>query len=147
MKRFDVGIIGGGIIGTSAAAFLAEAGRSVVLIERDDIGAGASGRNSGVIQHPFDPVFATLFHESVRLYRELAVQDAQFAFPDAPAEFRQGMVAVMRDEQKHTLLHIRRIKAQGLTFGAEAVRGYVWKRSLGYESVLHYLSGLPLTFE
>ena len=85
MKRFDVAIIGGGIIGTSAAAFLAEAGQSVVLLEREVLGAGASGRNSGVIQHPFDALFASLYYESLVLYRELASLDDEFAFPDSAA--------------------------------------------------------------
>ncbi|HUR16357.1 MAG TPA: FAD-dependent oxidoreductase [Candidatus Limnocylindrales bacterium] len=93
MKRFDVGIIGGGIIGATAAAFLAEAGRSVLLLERGGIGAGASGRNSGVIQHPFDPLFATLFYGSLDLYRELASQDDDFAIPDSPA----GLLLLSKD--------------------------------------------------
>jgi glycine/D-amino acid oxidase-like deaminating enzyme len=50
----DFGVIGGGIVGCALAAFLAEGGASVVLYERDEIAAAASGRNSGVLQHPFD---------------------------------------------------------------------------------------------
>ena len=59
----DLLIVGGGIIGCSAAAFAAERGASVLLVEATEIGAGASGRNSGVVQHPFDPVLAPL-HEA-----------------------------------------------------------------------------------
>ena len=54
MGAADVAILGGGIIGCSAAALLAERGASVVLVEATAIGAGASGRNMGAIQHPFD---------------------------------------------------------------------------------------------
>jgi len=61
----DVVVIGGGIIGCAAAAMLADRGASVVLIEATAIGAGASGRNLGAIQHPFDPVLAPLYRESV----------------------------------------------------------------------------------
>lgn len=43
----DVAIIGGGFLGLSAAITLAEAGKSVVLLEKDKIGDGASGRNGG----------------------------------------------------------------------------------------------------
>ncbi len=67
----DVVVIGGGIVGTSAAAYLAEAGRTVLLVEQTQIAAGASGRNSGVVQHPFDPVLVALHVETVELYREL----------------------------------------------------------------------------
>lgn len=43
----DVVIIGGGISGTSAALHLAERGYRPVLLEAQDIGWGASGRNGG----------------------------------------------------------------------------------------------------
>ena len=39
----DVAIIGGGIVGCAAAAFLSEAGARVELYERDEVGAWASG--------------------------------------------------------------------------------------------------------
>jgi len=43
----DVAIIGGGITGVSAALHLAERGYKVALLEAQDIGWGASGRNGG----------------------------------------------------------------------------------------------------
>lgn len=45
--RADICIVGGGYAGLSAALHLAEAGRSVVLLEAHRIGWGASGRNGG----------------------------------------------------------------------------------------------------
>jgi glycine/D-amino acid oxidase-like deaminating enzyme len=45
----DVVIIGGGFTGCSAALHLAEAGASVVLLEAEEIGFGASGRNVGLV--------------------------------------------------------------------------------------------------
>jgi glycine/D-amino acid oxidase-like deaminating enzyme len=80
----DVAIIGGGIIGTSAAAFLAEAGMRVALFERDGIGAAASGRNSGAIQHPFDEHLAPLHQQTLRLYAELE-KVSGFRLPRTPA--------------------------------------------------------------
>ena len=65
----DVAIIGGGIVGCAAAAFLAEAGVRVEVFERAEVGAAASGRNSGSIQHPFDPVLAALHLETLDHYR------------------------------------------------------------------------------
>ena len=46
---FDVLIIGGGIIGLACAHYLNKAGRSVVLVEQDRIGAGASHGNCGLV--------------------------------------------------------------------------------------------------
>ena len=48
-QQADVCIIGGGYTGTSAALHLAEAGFSVTLLEANDIGWGASGRNGGQV--------------------------------------------------------------------------------------------------
>ena len=45
--RADVAIVGGGYTGLSAALHLAEAGIDVVLIEAEQVGWGASGRNGG----------------------------------------------------------------------------------------------------
>jgi glycine oxidase len=77
----DVAIIGGGIVGCAAAAQFAEAGARVEVFERDRVAGAASGRNSGVLQHPFDPVMAGLYDESLRMYRELE----HFDVPDEPA--------------------------------------------------------------
>ena len=44
---FDVAVVGGGFTGLSAALACAERGFSVILIEREHIGFGASGRNGG----------------------------------------------------------------------------------------------------
>ena len=89
----DVVVLGGGIVGVAAAAHLAEAGRRVVLLERDAIGAGASGRNSGVVQHPFDPVLVELHVETLALYR--ALEDDGFRLPDRPA----GLLNVTHDAE------------------------------------------------
>lgn len=47
--RADVAIIGAGYTGLAAARHLARTGASVVVVERDDVGAGASSRNGGQV--------------------------------------------------------------------------------------------------
>jgi glycine/D-amino acid oxidase-like deaminating enzyme len=81
----DVAIIGGGIVGTALAAELAGRGANVVLYERSAIAAGASGRNSGVVWHPTDPVLAELYRETLLRYRALPDELAEVSRPDAPA--------------------------------------------------------------
>ncbi|MCA9928252.1 MAG: FAD-dependent oxidoreductase [Anaerolineales bacterium] len=49
MMRDDVLIIGGGIIGVSAAYYLARAGVAVTIIEKGDIAAGSSYGNAGLL--------------------------------------------------------------------------------------------------
>jgi glycine/D-amino acid oxidase-like deaminating enzyme len=77
----DIAVIGGGIVGCAAAAFAAENGARVRLYEREHLAAGASGRNSGLVQHPLDAGLAGLYHASVELYREL---DHGFSLPSDP---------------------------------------------------------------
>jgi glycine/D-amino acid oxidase-like deaminating enzyme len=73
----DVAVIGGGIVGTAAAGFLAGGGARVTLYEGEALAAGASGRNSGVVQQPFDAVLAPLYEETLRIYRRLAEETGQ----------------------------------------------------------------------
>jgi glycine/D-amino acid oxidase-like deaminating enzyme len=81
----DVAVIGGGVIGCSAAAMLAQRGARVAVYEAQAIGAGASGRNLGAIQHPFDAVLEPAYHRSLQLYRELAAEVSSFALREGPA--------------------------------------------------------------
>ena len=81
----DVVVVGGGIVGMAAAAELAGAGASVVLVERAEIGAGASGRNSGILWRPPDRVLDALYVETLAILRELAAErPAAFHVPDQP---------------------------------------------------------------
>ena len=47
--KADTLIIGGGVIGVCAAYFLAEQGRSVTLVEKNDLSSGSSYGNAGLI--------------------------------------------------------------------------------------------------
>jgi glycine/D-amino acid oxidase-like deaminating enzyme len=85
MASPDVAIIGGGIVGTALAAELAGRGAQVVLYERTAVAAGASGRNSGVVWHPSDPILAALYLESLERYRALPGELAA-AVPSGAAE-------------------------------------------------------------
>lgn len=91
----DAVVIGGGIVGVSAAAHLARTGRRVTLLERADLAAGASGRNSGVVQQPFDAALTDLHLETLDRYRELAEHgpDTTFRLPAEPA----GLLLVTHD--------------------------------------------------
>jgi D-hydroxyproline dehydrogenase subunit beta len=74
----DVAIAGGGIGGTALAALLAETGAGVRLYEREAIAAAASGRNSGVLQHPLDEALVAVHERSLALYETLG---HGFAYP------------------------------------------------------------------
>jgi glycine/D-amino acid oxidase-like deaminating enzyme len=118
----DVAVIGGGIVGCALAAFLAEAGAEVTLYERVAVAAGASGRNSGVLQHPFDEELVGLYEESLRHYGELE----GFALPPEPSGLlivgRGPLSAERFPELEPQLLEDAREAEPGLAAGLRAVR-------------------------
>ncbi|HWD72427.1 MAG TPA: FAD-dependent oxidoreductase [Actinomycetota bacterium] len=94
-ERADVVVVGGGIIGCGVAAELASRGVSVVLVERSQIGAGASGRNHGLIFRPEEPELDDLARVSLGMYAALADES-----PIDPSLDRTspGLVIVAREE-------------------------------------------------
>ncbi|MFI6170970.1 NAD(P)/FAD-dependent oxidoreductase [Nocardia sp. NPDC051052] len=70
-KTADVVIIGGGIVGVSTALQLAKRGiRDVVVVERQQLGAGATGKSGALIRcHYANVPEARLADESLRIFR------------------------------------------------------------------------------
>ncbi len=68
----DVIVIGGGVIGTTAAWQIASAGAEVVLLERGALASGATGRSQGLVLPPDHAELVPLWRESVALYGALA---------------------------------------------------------------------------
>jgi glycine/D-amino acid oxidase-like deaminating enzyme len=93
----DIVVVGGGIIGTACAYELASAGASVTLLERDELAAGASGRNLGYLDTSKDPVLAPLARRSLERYAELATDPPTPFFLDAEAI---GTLAVTIDQDE-----------------------------------------------
>ena len=48
-RDIDLVVIGGGIMGATAALRAAEGGMRVIVLERDGVGSGASGVNAGTL--------------------------------------------------------------------------------------------------
>jgi glycine/D-amino acid oxidase-like deaminating enzyme len=92
--RADVVIVGGGIVGTSAALFLAERGVSVVLCEKGHIAGEQSSRNWGWCRKTRrDPREIPLIIESMRLWEDMNER------VEAETGFRtSGILFVAEDE-------------------------------------------------
>ena len=122
----DVAIIGGGIVGTALAADLAGRGARVTLFERAGIAAGASGRNSGVVWYPADPVLGALYRDSLAIYRALVIEIGEELPDDAPErEFRlddkpAGILTLGKDEAALRAQALA-IEAANPDFGAQFV--------------------------
>lgn len=69
----EVVIIGGGVVGTSAAFHLAEAGVDVLLLERDELASGSTSRAAGGVRAQFsDPVNIELGQRSLDAFERFA---------------------------------------------------------------------------
>src|ERR671910_580541 len=125
----DVIVVGGGIIGTSCAYELARRGASVTLLEKDEIAAGASGRNLGYVDTSKDSMLAPLARRTLDRYLEIASESPVPFFMDRKAI---GTLAVTLDEDEVDEGH--RVDPAALTgaFAALAAKsGAVIRHHLG----------------
>jgi glycine/D-amino acid oxidase-like deaminating enzyme len=90
VARVDAAIVGGGYTGLSAARTLARKGASVLVLERDVIGAGASSRNGG-------QVLTGLKVEPATLVRRYGITRARALF-DAALESIATLESVIATE-------------------------------------------------
>ncbi len=72
---------------------------------------------------------------------------AVLAYPDAPAGFRRGLVAIVADEQRHFELYRERLTAHGVTFGDLPVTGHFWNKLDHLAGPLEFVCAMGLTFE
>ncbi|MEV7399670.1 FAD-binding oxidoreductase [Streptomyces sp. NPDC091267] len=73
-ERTEVLVIGGGVVGTSTACHLAEAGVATVLLERGALGSGSSGTTAGVLRtyFPGNTLVSGLAARSMAAYHAFA---------------------------------------------------------------------------
>lgn len=93
-------VVGGGIVGAACAFELASRGASVTLLEREELAAGASGRNNGLWVTPTDPSLLPMARISLARYLEVAAASPlPFRLDEAPI----GLLAVAVDEEEMAL--------------------------------------------
>ena len=95
-------------------------------------------RNRGLILH----FFAN--HELLALELMALVL---LRFPDAPAEFRNGIIHTMADEQRHMQFYLSRMKDLGVAFGEIPVNDFFWTSISSMDTPLDFVSRMSLTFE
>jgi sarcosine oxidase subunit beta len=122
----DVAIVGGGIVGSSAALFLRRLGLSVVLLERGMCGAAASGVNYGGVRiNGRAPVQLPLALRSRALWEQLP------ALIGIDGEYqRSGHLKVARSEADLASLqaYADRVRDLGAPLELEMVTGPTFRR-------------------
>lgn len=101
-RTADVVVIGGGVIGTSVAYFLSAAGADVVVVEKEDVAAGASGHGPGFF-NAFGGDFSPGPHlalglESIRLIREHMAHLEEFQEEPGWFNDRPGLAPAFSEE-------------------------------------------------
>jgi uncharacterized ferritin-like protein (DUF455 family) len=72
---------------------------------------------------------------------------ALLAFPEAPPEFRSGLVRILGEEIGHCRLYLARLAGWGTRLGDHPVTGYFWSKVPGFATPLQFACGMGLTFE
>lgn len=93
-------MVGGGIVGAACAFELATRGLAVTLLERQELAAGASGRNTGLWLTPVDPVLLPMARASLARYLDVA-DESPLPFGLDPVPI--GLLAVAIDEEELAL--------------------------------------------
>jgi D-hydroxyproline dehydrogenase subunit beta len=95
-EEFEVAIVGAGIVGAACAEEFARRGMPVVLVDRDGVGAGATGAAMGhiVVMDDSEAQFA-LTRYSQRLWQELKPE-----LPDDVEYLQRGTIWVAADEEE-----------------------------------------------
>ncbi|MCF1467522.1 FAD-binding oxidoreductase [Agrobacterium vitis] len=109
--RVDFVIIGGGIVGASAAYFLSSLGSVVLLEQEDHVGTHSSGRTAG--QYTVG-ISANQMRALAAASRDFLISPPS-GFADGDLTSRRGSLTVARDEQAATLdkLHERILSGGG----------------------------------
>jgi len=114
---YDVAIIGAGVIGASIARELSKYELKIVVLEKEnDVSAGTSKANSGIVHAGYDPVENTLISKLnaqgnkmfTALCEELSV----------PFKRNGSLVVAFDDEQ---LVLIEELKRRGISYGVEGL--------------------------
>lgn len=125
----DVGIVGAGYTGLSAALHLAQAGLKVVVLEAQRIGFGASGRNGG-------QVGSGQRLDQTRLEQQMGKSDARLLW-DLAEEAKAMVQALIRDHAMPVTFHPGVAHACYSQAEVGAARRYSDKlaRDYGYEQI------------
>ena len=135
----DVVVIGGGIVGTALAAFLAEAGRDVMLVDRGE--GGGSTANAGSLHVQMQSRFMQLYPENVPgMERQLPLYPKATRFWQAletrlGADFelkKNGGLMVAENRQQLDFLHVKAERERKLGLSVDVLERDALERIAPY---------------
>src|SRR6266550_1702013 len=137
-SRYDVAVVGGGIVGMSTAMALASGGRSVVVLDAADrLAAHQSGHNSGVIH-------AGLYYRPGSLKARLCAEGREalyrFCEEHGVAHRRCGKLVVATTEREVKALG--ELERRGRANGLSSLRRLKSKQLAEYEPAVAGVAGL-----
>ncbi len=97
-----------------------------------------------------DPEMAARALHTFANHELMAVEMMAFglmAFPEAPAEFRAGLVRLIGDEQRHTTMYIERLEQLGVRFGELPLNDHFHRCGPALTTPLKWICAMNLTFE
>jgi L-2-hydroxyglutarate oxidase LhgO len=135
---FDAAVVGAGAVGLACGHFLALAGQSVVVLEKERlIGQGISSRNSEVIH-------AGLYYPTGSLKAELCVRGRRLLYPFLEAHGvgfdKCGKIVVATSESE--VAHVESVARQAEINGVEGLRLLTGAEVKALEPEAHAVMGL-----
>ncbi len=115
--KFDVVVIGSGVVGALTARELSRYDLSVCLLEKEnDVAAGASRANSGIVHGGFDPIPGT--KKAALNLRGAAMMPALTAELGVSYRNNGSLVLAFSDEE---MQHVHRLYDRGITNGVSGL--------------------------
>jgi uncharacterized ferritin-like protein (DUF455 family) len=72
---------------------------------------------------------------------------AILAFPETPAKFRRGLLAICREEVRHMQYYVEYLRTCGASFGDFPVRDWFWDRVPRSATPTHFVAVMGVGFE
>jgi sarcosine oxidase subunit beta len=119
-QKWDVVVVGGGLIGSAAGYHLARSGARTLLIEQGDLASGASGANFGLVQVQ-DAEFGFDLELTLQGYEIFESLEAEL---DYDLEYhRTGSLLLIENEQQRTIVERRAARLQAAGVAVQVLEG------------------------
>ena len=111
----EIGVVGGGIAGTTIAYELARRGARVRLYERGSLAGEASGRNMGLLLNQIETGVVRIMKQSLDVYLSLAEGEIDFQLREVP------QLIIAADETQFEAMGRRALELRGVGMNVKEI--------------------------